>query len=60
MMQDKYGDHIRIYTTESKQNVFVDCSFEDSPEKIQFRAVFGLREARELIKQLQKAAEELK
>lgn len=59
MMQDKYGDHIRIYTTESKQNVFVDCSYEDSPEKLQFRAVLGLREARELVRQLQKAIGEL-
>ena len=60
MMQDKYGDHIRVYTTESERNIFVDCFYEDTPQKLQFRAVLGRCEAMLLIEKLQKALEELK
>lgn len=60
MMQDKYGDHIKVYTTESERDVFVDCFYEDTPQKLQFRAVLGRCEARLLIEKLQKELENLK
>ncbi len=59
MMQDKYGDHIKIYSTESKRSIFVDCFFEDEPGKLQFRAVLGRREAMELIDKLKSALKEI-
>ena len=59
MMQDKYGDHIKVYTTESKRDIFVDCFYEDTPQKLQFRAVLGRKEALELIDKLKSALVEI-
>lgn len=59
MMQDKYGDYIKIYSTESKRSIFVDCLFEDEPGKLQFRAVLGRREAMELIDKLKSVLKEI-
>lgn len=59
-MHDKYGDILKVYTTEGKINIFVDCFHGDSPENIEFRAVLGKDEAKELISKLQEAMKNLK
>lgn len=59
MMQDKYGDYIKVYSAKSKRNIFVDCFFEDEPGKLQFRAVLGRSETMELIDKLKSALKEI-
>lgn len=59
MMKDQYGDHVRVYAGKEKKFVFIDNSYNESPDKLQFRTVLDKKQALELIDKLKKAVNEL-